>query len=120
MKLTQMEHTQIEQYPATYESLVVANDHSPFTRIENEAGHEADNKVSDESEAVLHDVLVDGIRGQAGIGSFGAFSERIKIRLEKAHPELDTEFQTKYFMFTAPGKIEWGHHGQNFEILKLN
>ena len=123
MERTQIEPTQLEQSPATYESLVVANDHSPFTQIGNEADNEADDKVSDESgdkgKVILHDVLVDGIRGQAGIGSFGAFSERIKIILEHAHPELDTEFQTKYFMFTAPGKVEWGHHGQSFEILKL-
>ena len=96
----------MEFSPASYQSLVVDNDYSPFTQ------------TGLEGEAVLHPVLVDGIPGQAGIGSFGAFSERIKIILEQAHPELQTEFQTKYFSFTAPGQIEWGHHGQSFEILK--
>ena len=56
--------------PADYQSLVVENDYSPFTQ------------TGLEGEAVLHPVLVDGIPGQAGIGSFGAFSERIKIILE--------------------------------------
>ena len=96
----------MELSPATYQSLIVDNDYTPFTQI------------GLEGEAILHDVLVDGISGQAGIGSFGSFSERIKIILEEAHPELNTEFQTKYFIFTAPGKVEWGHHGQSFEILK--
>ena len=93
--------------PATCQSLVVENDYSPFTQ------------TGLEGEAILHAVLVDGIPGQAGIGSFGAFTERIRITLEQAHPELDTEFQTKRFIFTAPGKVEWGYHGQSFEILKV-
>ena len=97
----------MEHSPATYQSLVVENDYSPFTQ------------TGQEGEEVMHNVLVDGIPGQAGIGSFGAFSERIKIHLEQAHPELDTEFKTKYFHFTAPGKVEWGHNGQSFEILKV-
>lgn len=97
----------MEHSPATYQSLVVENDYSPFTQ------------TGQEGEAIMHNVLVDGIPGQAGIGSFGAFSERIKITLERAHPELETEFKTKYFHFTAPGKVEWGHNGQSFEIRKV-
>ena len=96
----------MELSPASYQSLLVDNDHSPFTQ------------TGVEGEAILHPVLVDGIPGKAGIGSFGAFSGRIKVILEQPHPELQTEFQTKYFTFTAPGKVEWGHHGQSFEILK--
>ena len=97
----------MEHSPATYQSLVVENDYSLF------------NKTGQKAETIMHDVLIDGIPGKAGIGSFGAFSERIMITLEQAHPELDTEFKTKHFHFTAPGKVEWGHNGQSFEILKV-
>ena len=63
-------------------------------------------------------VWVDGIKGKAGIGTFGAFSDRLKIVLEEAHPELGKEFQTKYFSFDQPGQVIWGHHGQSFQILR--
>ena len=93
--------------PATDQSLVVENDYSRFT------------ETGLEGEPILHAVVVDGIPGKAGIGSFGAFSERIRVCLEQEHPDLGTDFQTKRFMFTAPGKVEWGHHGKSFEILKV-
>ena len=28
------------------------------------------------------------------------------------------EFMTKYFQFTEPGVVHWGHHGQSFHIVK--
>ena len=65
-----------------------------------------------------HPVLVDGIRGEAAIGCFGTWSTRISIVLEEEHPELGTEFMTKYFQFTEPGVVHWGHHGQSFRIVK--
>ena len=65
-----------------------------------------------------HSVLVDGIRGEAAVGSFGTWSTRIRIVLEEEHPELGKEFMTKYFQFTEPGVVLWGHHGQSFRIMK--
>ena len=65
-----------------------------------------------------HPVIVDGIHGEAAIGCFGTWSTRISIVLEKEHPELGTEFMTKYFQFTEPGVVHWGHYGQSFRILK--
>ena len=65
-----------------------------------------------------HSVLVDGIRGQAAVGSFGTWSTRIRIVLEQEHPELGKEFMTKYFQFIEPGIVHWGHYGQSFQILK--
>ena len=65
-----------------------------------------------------YSVLVDGIRGEAAVGCFGTWSTRIRIVLEEEHPELGKEFMTKYFRFTEPGVVHWGHHGQSFRILK--
>ena len=66
-----------------------------------------------------HSVLVDGIRGEAAVGSFGTWSTRIRIVLEEEHPELGKEFMTKYFQFTEPGVVHWGHYGQSFRIEKI-
>ena len=66
-----------------------------------------------------YSVLVDGIRGEAAVGSFGTWSTRIRIVLEEEHPELGKEFMTKYFQFTEPGVVHWGHHGQSFRIEKI-
>ena len=65
-----------------------------------------------------YSVLVDGIRGEAAVGCFGTWSTRISIVLEEEHPELGKEFTTKYFQFTEPGVVHWGHHGQSFRIVK--
>ncbi len=65
-----------------------------------------------------HPVIVDGIRGEAAIGCFGTWSTRISIVLEEEHPELGKEFMTKYFQFTEPGVVHWGHYGQSFRIVK--
>ena len=65
-----------------------------------------------------YSVLVDGIRGEAAVGCFGTWSTRISIVLEEEHPELGKEFMTKYFQFTEPGVVHWGHHGQSFRIVK--
>ena len=66
-----------------------------------------------------HPVLVDGIRGEAAVSHFGAWSIRIGLTLEEEHPELGKEFMTKYFEFTEPGVVRWGHHGQIFRIEKI-
>ena len=66
-----------------------------------------------------YSVLVDGIRGEAAVGSFGTWSTRIRIVLEEEHPELGKEFTTKYFRFTEPGVVQWGHYGQSFRIEKI-
>tara|TARA_B100001741_G_scaffold159009_1_gene131439 strand:- start:180 stop:551 length:372 start_codon:yes stop_codon:yes gene_type:complete len=65
-----------------------------------------------------YSVLVDGIRGEAAVGCFGTWSTRISIVLEEEHPELGKEFMTKYFQFTEPGVVHWGHDGQSFRIVK--
>ena len=66
-----------------------------------------------------YSVIVDGIRGEAAVGSFGTWSTRIRIVLEEEHPELGKEFMTKYFQFTEPGVVQWGHYGQSFRIEKI-
>lgn len=93
--------------PATEENLSLENDSHPF-----------DTKpVANLSER--HPVIVDGILGEACIGSLGSYSTRINIKLYEEHPELGSEFQTKYFRFVEPGIVEWGHYGQNFRIDKV-
>ena len=64
-------------------------------------------------------VLVDGIRGEAEIGSLGGYSTRIGIRLCDEHADLGTEFMTKYFDFIEPGLVHWGHHNKTFRIEKI-
>ena len=66
-----------------------------------------------------HSVIVDGISGEAAVGCFGTWSTRISIVLEEEHPELGKEFTTKYFRFTEPGVVQWGHYGQSFRIVKI-
>ena len=66
-----------------------------------------------------YSVLVDGIRGEAAVGCFGTWSTRISIVLEEEHPELGKEFMTKYFRFSEPGVVHWGHYGQSFRIVKI-
>jgi hypothetical protein len=76
----------------------------------------------DEVEHVLsepHPVRVDGIKGTAAVGSLGGYSTRIRILLEKEHPDLGKEFQTKYFKFIKPGVCLWGHDEKTFTIEKF-
>ena len=96
-----------EMIPATEENLALENDIHPFD----------ENPPNNLSER--HAVLVDEIKGVACVGSLGGYSTRINISLEEEHPELGKDFQTKYFMFTEPGSVIWGHNGQSFKILKI-
>ena len=98
--------TKIDLVPVNGEDLVLVNDCNRF-----------DEQYSPDHDPLIP-VWVDGIKGKAGIGSFGAFSERLRIILEENHPELGQEFQTKYFLFEQPGQVSWGHHGQKFQILR--
>ena len=102
-----MTEEKIETIPATEESLMIENDVHPF---------DADLPKTVNFNEQMHQVLVDGIKGKACTGTLGSYSERIRINLEEEHPELGTDFQTKYYIFTEPGKVTWGHHGATFEI----
>ena len=62
-------------------------------------------------------VLVDDYRASMVIGTFGTYSDRLNISFETPHPEFGETFSTKYFRFTEPGVIEWGHEGQSFNVL---
>ena len=95
--------------PATEENLTLEVDRHMMDTQSNELLPEPSAPYS---------VLVDGIRGEAAVGSFGTWSTRIRIVLEEEHPELGKEFMTKYFQFTEPGVVHWGHHGQSFRIVK--
>lgn len=70
----------------------------------------------------LHPVIIDGIRGKAGIGYFGTWSPRIKIVMEEEHPDLGVEFMTKYYIFDEKdsGLVNWGKQlGKSFRINKI-
>jgi len=89
---------------------------------ENDLYLEQDVHPFDEGNHVLsepHSVLVDGIKGTAAVGSLGGYSTRIRILLEKEHPDIGKEFQTKYFMFKEPGVCLWGHDEKTFKIEKI-
>jgi len=66
-----------------------------------------------------HAVLVDDIKGLAGIDYYGSYSLRLQITLEEAHPDLGTSFTTKYFRFPTPGVVEWGHEMKSFKLEKI-
>ena len=95
--------------PATEENLTLEVDRHMMDTQSNEPLPEPTPPYS---------VLVDGIRGEAAVGCFGTWSTRISIVLEEEHPELGKEFMTKYFQFTEPGVVHWGHYGQSFRIVK--
>ena len=97
----------IKTEPATEENLSLENDIHPFDSNPPE-------RLSER-----HPVIVDGILGEACIGTLGAYSTRINIKLSEEHPDLGSTFQTKYFRFVEPGFVEWGHYGQNFKIEKI-
>ena len=61
-------------------------------------------------------VLVDDYKSTIVVGTFGTYSERLNITFETPHPEFGETFSTKYFRFTEPGKIEWGHDGKSFNV----
>jgi len=94
--------------PATEENLKLEEDVHPF-----------DQDLPKTVEFKLHPVIVDGILGEACVGTLGAYSQRIRINLAEEHPDLGTDFQTKYYIFTEPGKVTWGHSGATFEIVKI-
>jgi hypothetical protein len=94
--------------PATEDNLKLEEDVHPF-----------DQDLPKTVEFKLHPVIVDGILGQACVGTLGAYSQRIRINLAEEHPELGSDFQTKYYIFTEPGKVTWGHYGASFTIEKI-
>ena len=94
--------------PATEDNLKLEEDVHPF-----------DQDLPKTVEFKLHPVIVDGILGQACVGTLGAYSQRIRINLAEEHPELGSDFQTKYYIFTEPGKVTWGHYGASFIIEKI-
>lgn len=92
--------------PATEASLIVTNDRHGFDQNPN---YEA---------PIMHKVLVDGEPALAGIGSFGAYSERIVLAFDPPHEEWGQEFATKYFRIEKdnPGILTWGNDGRSFRI----
>ena len=87
--------------PATEENLTLEIDSHPFNPAPSE-------EISDD-----FDVIVDGYIGKAGVGCYGGYSTRIRIKLNEEHPKIGREFVTKYFRFIEPGKLVWGHYDDN-------
>ena len=61
-------------------------------------------------------VLADGIKAKCVLGSFGTWSDRIRITFETDHPKFKEEFSTKDFDFKEPGIIEWGRENNTMKI----
>jgi hypothetical protein len=92
--------------PATEEDLKIANDH-----------HILDEAPAS-SPPILHDVLVDGVPGRAGIGALGGWSDCILLVFDPPHPEYGERWGTKHFSFdmTEPGLVHWGHEGATLRV----
>lgn len=92
--------------PAAEKDLLIENDSHGF------------DKNPPEGPLQLHKVLIDGKPGLAGIGSLGAYSERILLVFDEPHPEFGEEFMTKYFQIDPqePGILHWGHDNRTFNI----
>jgi len=96
--------------PATEKDLMIENDVHPF---------DEDLPKTVNFHEQMHPVLIDGIKGKACTGTLGGYSERIRIILEEEHPDLGSDFQTKYYMFLEPGKVLWGHKEKTSTIHKI-
>ena len=105
--MKEMNDSNVRTIPATEEDLVIDNDIHPM------------DPNPPEELSPGHPVIVDGIRGEARVGSLGGYSERIGIVLEEEHPDLGKDFRTKYFRFISPGVVEWGYEGKTFKIQKI-
>ncbi len=44
-------------------------------------------------------------------------SKKIVISFNENHPRHGKSFQTQYFVFVEPGKMQWGHYGEHMKIL---
>ncbi|MEC7391154.1 MAG: hypothetical protein VX655_03600, partial [Candidatus Thermoplasmatota archaeon] len=97
---------EIKTRPATKVELVIPNDSHMMSQS------------TDSSPYILHDVLVDGHPGKAGVGALGTWSDRILLVFEHPHPKYGTEWATKYFLFdeNKPGLVRWGHSGESFHL----
>lgn len=98
--------TNVNTRPAEEKDLMIENDSHGF------------DKHPTEGPPQLHKVLIDGKPGHAGIGSLGAYSERILLVFDEPHPEFGEEFMTKYFQIDPrePGLLHWGHEKRTFNI----
>jgi len=100
-------HSNVRTIPATEDDLAIDDDIHPM------------DPNPPEKLSPGHPVIVDGIGGEARVGSLGGYSERIGIVLEEEHPDLGKEFRTKHFEFICPGVVEWGYEGKTFKIHKI-
>ena len=64
-------------------------------------------------------VLVDGVHALAFVGNDGAWSEVLRLEFLAQEPPagMQEHFRTKYFHFPTPGRLSWGHDGQEHEIM---
>ena len=43
-------------------------------------------------------------------------SPKIVILFDKPHPRWGEYFTTKYFLFSEPGNMQWGHEGEYMKL----
>ena len=64
-------------------------------------------------------VIVDGLPAKILIAAQESrSSEKVVIEFDNDHPRWGYTFLTKYFEFTEPGNMSWGHDGEKMEIFK--
>ena len=98
--------TNVTTRPAEERDLLIENDSHGF------------DENPPEEPLKLHKVLIDGKPGLAGIGSLGAYSERVLLVFDEPHPKFGEEFMTKHFRIepNEPGLLHWGHQNRTFNI----
>ena len=62
-------------------------------------------------------VEADGVPGQIFVVDRGFASDKIAIEFETPHPRHGDVFATKYFYWSGPGELSWGHEGQVIHVV---
>jgi hypothetical protein len=61
-------------------------------------------------------VYADGVPAQIFVIDRGFASDKIAIEFEVPHPRFDDFFGTKYFYWSKPGELGWGHDGEIIHV----
>ena len=75
-----------------------------------------DTEVGPTAEPQGLPVIVDGLPGQIFYSGAPFQSDRVVILFDPPHPRWSHQFATKYFEFTAPGVLRWGHDLEEMAI----
>jgi hypothetical protein len=86
----------------------------------NESDIPVVTSFNEATEENLLAVLVDGFPAKMLITErlwYG--TKKVWISFSKKHPRWEYDFGTKYYNFSAPGRMSWGMHGEVMKIEKV-